>query len=58
MACLLQADADLAAGHLVRLSPGVLDVPLHWQRWRLETPRLVTLTEAVRRAAARHLRRP
>lgn len=58
MVSLLQARDDLAAGHLVRLSPGVLDVPLHWQRWRLETPRLVALTESVRRAAARHLSRP
>jgi LysR family transcriptional regulator, chromosome initiation inhibitor len=58
MVSLLQAHADLAAGHLVRLSPDVLDVPLHWQRWRLQAPRLVALTEAVRRAAGRHLSRP
>jgi LysR family transcriptional regulator (chromosome initiation inhibitor) len=58
MTSLLQADGDLAAGHLVRLSPDVLDVPLHWQRWRLESPRLAALTEAVRRAAGRHLSRP
>jgi LysR family transcriptional regulator (chromosome initiation inhibitor) len=58
MTSLLQARGDLAAGHLIRLSPEVLDVPLYWQRWRLESPRLVTLTEAVRRAAGRHLSRP
>jgi LysR family transcriptional regulator (chromosome initiation inhibitor) len=58
MVSLLQAHEDLASGHLVRLSPDVLDVPLHWQRWRLEAPRLATLTEAVRRAAGRHLSRP
>jgi LysR family transcriptional regulator (chromosome initiation inhibitor) len=58
MVSLLQAHADLAAGHLVRLSPDVLDVPLHWQRWRLQAPRLIALTEAVRRAAGRHLSRP
>jgi LysR family transcriptional regulator (chromosome initiation inhibitor) len=57
MVSLLQARGDLAAGHLMRLSPDVLDVPLHWQRWRLEAPRLVALTEAVRRAAGRHLSR-
>jgi len=53
----LQARADLAAGHLVRLSGDVLDVPLFWQRWRLDSPRLTTLTDAVREAAGRHLRR-
>jgi LysR family transcriptional regulator (chromosome initiation inhibitor) len=52
-----QARADLAAGQLVRLSGDVLDVPLFWQRWRLDSPRLTTLTDAVREAAARHLRR-
>jgi len=57
MVSLLQAHADLAAGRLVRLTPDVLDVPLYWQRWRLETPRLVALTAAVRRAASRQLSR-
>jgi LysR family transcriptional regulator (chromosome initiation inhibitor) len=52
-----QARADLAAGRLVRLSGDVLDVPLFWQRWRLDSPRLTTLTDAVREAAGRHLRR-
>jgi len=52
-----QARADLAAGELVRLSGDVLDVPLCWQRWRLDSPRLTTLTDAVREAAGRHLRR-
>jgi LysR family transcriptional regulator (chromosome initiation inhibitor) len=53
----LQARADLAAGQLVRVSGDVLDVPLFWQRWRLDSPRLTTLTDAVREAAGRHLRR-
>jgi LysR family transcriptional regulator, chromosome initiation inhibitor len=53
----LQARADLAAGALVRLSGDVLDVPLFWQRWRLDSPRLTTLTDAVREAAGKHLRR-
>ena len=52
-----QARADLTAGQLVRLSGDVLDVPLFWQRWRLDSPRLTTLTDAVREAAGRHLRR-
>lgn len=49
---------DLAAGRLVRLhARDHVDVPLHWQRWRLDSPTLDRLTEAVRRAAAHHLRR-
>jgi LysR family transcriptional regulator (chromosome initiation inhibitor) len=52
-----QAAADLASGKLVRLSPDVIDVPLYWQRWRLDSPGLAALTGAVRAAAARHLRR-
>jgi LysR family transcriptional regulator, chromosome initiation inhibitor len=50
-----QARADLAAGRLVRLSDDLLDVPLYWQRWRLDSPRLAALTDAVREAASRHL---
>ncbi len=50
-----QARADLAAGRLVRLSSDVTDVPLYWQRWRLDSPRLTALTGAVRAAARRHL---
>jgi LysR family transcriptional regulator (chromosome initiation inhibitor) len=50
-----QADADLAAGHLALLSPDVIDVPLYWQRWRLDSPRLTALTNAVQTAAERHL---
>jgi LysR family transcriptional regulator (chromosome initiation inhibitor) len=52
-----QAAADLASGRLVRLSADVIDVPLYWQRWRLDSPRLAALTGAVRTAAARYLRR-
>jgi LysR family transcriptional regulator (chromosome initiation inhibitor) len=50
-----QAAADLAAGELALLSPDVIDVPLYWQRWRLDSPRLTALTGAVRTAADRHL---
>ena len=53
-----QARADLAAGELVRLSGDVIDIPLHWQRWRLDSPKLAALTAAVRAAAARHLLLP
>jgi LysR family transcriptional regulator (chromosome initiation inhibitor) len=53
-----QARPELAAGTLVLLSDDVIDVPLHWQRWRLDSPRLAALTAAVRQAAARHLRPP
>jgi LysR family transcriptional regulator (chromosome initiation inhibitor) len=50
-----QARAALAAGSLVRLTDDVIDVPLYWQRWRLDSPRLKALTAAVRQAAASHL---
>jgi LysR family transcriptional regulator (chromosome initiation inhibitor) len=53
----IQAGADLAAGRLVRLSDDVIDVPLFWQRWRLDSPRLTALTDAVRAAARTHLPR-
>lgn len=52
-----QARAALASGELVRLSDDVIDVPLHWQRWRLDSPKLAALTGAVSTAAATHLRR-
>jgi LysR family transcriptional regulator (chromosome initiation inhibitor) len=50
-----QARAELAAGRLALLSTDVIDVPLHWQRWRIDSPRLAALTDAVRTAAERHL---
>jgi LysR family transcriptional regulator, chromosome initiation inhibitor len=50
-----QARADLAADTLLRLTPDVIDVPLYWQRWRLDSPKLAALTTAVRTAAATHL---
>ena len=52
-----QARAELAAGRLELLSSDVIDVPLHWQRWRLDSPRLAALTNAVRTAADGHLKR-
>ncbi|GGO74402.1 LysR family transcriptional regulator ArgP [Nocardioides deserti] len=48
---------DLDAGRLVRLDARRhLDVPLHWQRWRLRSALLDTLSDDVRRAAGRVLR--
>ncbi|RHW27381.1 LysR family transcriptional regulator ArgP [Nocardioides immobilis] len=51
---------DLDAGRLVRL-PGRdqlnrVDVPLYWQRWRLDSPALGRLTAAVHEAARGQLR--
>jgi LysR family transcriptional regulator (chromosome initiation inhibitor) len=46
-----------AAGSLVRLPGSVaVGVRLHWQRWRLESPALDALSDAVRRAARESLR--
>ena len=53
----LQAGPHLAAGQLVRLPGEVARIPLYWQRWRLESPLVNRLTQAVRRAAGRHLLR-
>ena len=45
-------------GSLVALpGRGHVDVPLFWQRWRLDSPALSRLTEAVHGAARAHLRR-
>ena len=53
---------DLEAGVLQRL-PGRdqsnrVDVPLYWQRWRLDSPALQRLSDGVHTAARTHLRRP
>jgi LysR family transcriptional regulator (chromosome initiation inhibitor) len=49
---------DLEAGRLVTLAPrGHVDVELHWQRWRLDSPALDRLTDLVRGAARTGLRR-
>ncbi|MBB6628268.1 LysR family transcriptional regulator ArgP [Nocardioides sp. KIGAM211] len=48
----------VAEGVLAPLTArGHVDVALHWQRWRLDSPALARLTDGVRRAAAAHLRR-
>lgn len=53
-----QAEADLESGATVPL-PGAkpIDIPLFWQRWRLDSIALDDLSEAVRRAARDQLRR-
>jgi LysR family transcriptional regulator (chromosome initiation inhibitor) len=52
-----QLDPDLTSGRLVLLSSrDRIDVHLHWQRWRLDSPLLARLTDEVRRAASAHLR--
>lgn len=50
------AAAPLAAGDLVLLDDSGLDVPLHWQHWRIDAPRLQDLTARVVRAAQAGLR--
>ncbi|MGW3098013.1 LysR family transcriptional regulator ArgP [Streptomyces sp. NPDC001102] len=53
----VQADPLLRAGRLVDFAPGRwLDVPLYWQQWKLDSPALAAVAEAVTRAAARALR--
>ena len=48
---------DIAAGRYVDLTPGrYLDVQLYWQRCRLESETLDTVTSAVKAAAAASLR--
>lgn len=47
----------LQCGELVEIAPGRhLDVPLHWHRWRLDSPALKALSDVVRHAAASALR--
>ncbi|KQW47907.1 LysR family transcriptional regulator [Nocardioides sp. Root1257] len=47
-----QLTASVEQGRLVPLGSRLhVDVPLHWQRWRLDSPVLDRLTEVVRRAA-------
>ena len=48
---------DIEAGRVVDLTPGkYLDVPLHWQYWRMKSAALTALTTAVKAAAAVALR--
>ncbi|MEU2775876.1 LysR family transcriptional regulator ArgP [Streptomyces sp. NPDC007162] len=55
-----QAEPRLREGRLVRLGgPGLwVDVPLYWQQWKLDSPALGAVAEAVARTAEGALRRP
>jgi len=46
------AAPELADGSFVRISDVHLDVPLFWQCWKLDSPMLKRITEAVWSAAA------
>ncbi|MFE0514494.1 LysR family transcriptional regulator ArgP [Streptomyces sp. NPDC058964] len=51
-----QADPLLETGRLVRLAPQrSVDVPLFWQQWKLDSPALATVAEAVAATAAEAL---
>jgi LysR family transcriptional regulator (chromosome initiation inhibitor) len=51
------AVASLADGSFVRIADAHLDVPLFWQCWKLDSPMIDAVTDAVRSAAS-DLRRP
>lgn len=51
-----QAAPMLAAGDVIQLDDQVVDTPLYWQRWRLESRLLARLTDAVVDAARVGLR--
>lgn len=52
-----QAEPLLRAGRLVDFAPDLaVDIPLYWQQWKLDSPALATVAEAVVSAAARALR--
>ncbi len=51
-----QADEDSARGLLIDLArEHPVHVPLYWQQWKLDSPPLSALAEAVTRMAAEHL---
>ena len=52
------AAAELANGSFVRITGVQVDVPLFWQCWKLDSPTLARITQAVRSAAADLRRRP
>ncbi|MEU5314032.1 LysR family transcriptional regulator ArgP [Streptomyces sp. NPDC021562] len=55
-----QAEPRLREGRLVRLGgpQSWVDVPLYWQQWKLDSPALGAVAEAVVRTAGGALRRP
>lgn len=53
----VQAEPLLRTGSLVLLTPEhFVDVPLYWQQWKLDSPALASVAEAVSSAAAEALR--
>ena len=52
------AAAELANGSFVPITGAQVDVPLFWQCWKLDSPTLARITQAVRSAAADLRRRP
>ncbi|MEV7069888.1 LysR family transcriptional regulator ArgP [Streptomyces sp. NPDC093990] len=53
----VQAEPLLRTGRLVPLAPDrPVDVPLYWQQWKLDSPALATLADAVTAAASAALR--
>jgi LysR family transcriptional regulator (chromosome initiation inhibitor) len=46
------AEAALGDGSFVRIADAHLDVPLFWQCWKLDSPMIDAVTDAVRSAAA------
>ncbi|MFI7388172.1 LysR family transcriptional regulator ArgP [Streptomyces sp. NPDC049813] len=53
----VQAEPLLRAGRLVALAPErPVDVPLYWQQWKLDSPALAAVADAVLTAGARALR--
>ncbi|CAM5306145.1 LysR family transcriptional regulator ArgP OS=Streptomyces tendae OX=1932 GN=GUR47_36085 PE=3 SV=1 [Streptomyces tendae] len=53
-----QADPLLRTGRLVCFAPDLtVDITLYWQQWKLDSPALATVAEAVVTAAAEALRR-
>jgi LysR family transcriptional regulator (chromosome initiation inhibitor) len=52
----VQAEPLLRAGRLVNLAPDrIVDVPLFWQQWKLDSPALAAVAEAVAAVAAETL---
>jgi len=48
--------AQRPEGELAHLAPDrPIDVPLYWQQWKLDSPALAAVSEAVLRSAARAL---
>lgn len=56
----VQAEPRLREGRLVRLGGRELwvDVPLYWQQWKLDSPALGAVAEAVVSTASGALRQP